>query len=242
MAAMGPCQRMTPSWSMATLVGDGADGGHVVGDGDGGGADLGDELADQRVDDAGEDRVEAGGGLVEEDDRRVGGDGAGEADALLHAAGELGRVEVGGLGAEADAGELGDGERAGVACARGACGRGMRRKATFCQTVRLSKSAPPWKSMPKWRRKARRSISAKGLPSIRICAGVRGEDAEDAFQRHRLAGAGAADDDEALAGHDLERDAGEHGLGAEGLADVAELDARHGRAGVAHQKKASVRR
>ena len=66
---------------------------------------------------------------------------------------------------------------------------------------------------------------------------VVGEDAEDALQRHRLAGAGAADDDEALAGHDRERDAGEDLLVAEGLADVAELDARD----VRHQKKASVR-
>ena len=90
------------------LVGDRAHRGHVVGDGDRGGAHLGDELADQVVDDPGHDRVEAGGRLVEEDDGRVGGDGAGEADALLHAAGELGRVEVGGLGAEPDPAELGD--------------------------------------------------------------------------------------------------------------------------------------
>ena len=55
---------------------------------------------------------------------------------------------------------------------------------------------------------------------------VVGEDAEDALQRHRLAGARAADDDEALAGHHPEVDAGEHPLGAEGLAHVAELDAR----------------
>ena len=95
------------------VVGDGADRGHVVGDGDRGRAHLGDELADQLVDDVGQDRVEAGGRLVEEDHLGVGGDGAGEADALLHAARELGRVEVGGLGAEADAGELRDRELAG---------------------------------------------------------------------------------------------------------------------------------
>ena len=78
----------------------------------------------------------------------VGSDGAGETDALLHAPRKLGRVEIGGLGSEADPGELVDRE-----VARGARPRGIgawpRRKATFCQTVRLSKSAPPWKSMPK---------------------------------------------------------------------------------------------
>ena len=49
--------------------------------------------------------------------------------------------------------------------------------------------------------------------------------------------------DEALAGHHREGDAVEHLLGAEGLADVAELDPRRRRRrSVAHQKKASVRR
>ena len=50
-----------------------------------------DAVDDQIVDDVGHDRVEAGRRLVEEDDLGLGGDGAGEADALLHAAGQLGR-------------------------------------------------------------------------------------------------------------------------------------------------------
>ena len=123
------------------VVGDGADRGHVVGDGDRRRADLGDELADQIVDDPGHDRVEPGGRLVEEDHRGVGGDGAGEADALLHAAGELGRVEVGGLGAEADAASLAIARSRASARGRAAVRAWRRRKATFCQTVRLSKSA-----------------------------------------------------------------------------------------------------
>ena len=47
-----------------------------------------------------------------------------------------------------------------------------RRKATFCQTVRLSKSAPPWNSMPKWRRKARRSMRGERLAVDQDLAGV----------------------------------------------------------------------
>ncbi len=60
------------------IVGNGAHGGHVVGDGHGGGAHLHDDLTDQVVDDAGHDRVQPGGGLVEKDNLRLGGDGAGQ--------------------------------------------------------------------------------------------------------------------------------------------------------------------
>ena len=49
---------------------------------------------DQIVDDVGHDRIEAGGRLVEEDDLRIGGDGARQADALLHAAGKFGRRKI----------------------------------------------------------------------------------------------------------------------------------------------------
>ena len=170
----------------------------------GGRAHLGDELADEVVDDAGHDRVEAGGRLVEEDHRRVGGDGAGEADALLHAAGELGRVEVGGLGAEADAGELVDREVAGGAAAerrRGGRGSGGRRRSARPSGCR--RAPPPGRACRSGGgRRAGRS-RASGRAVDEDCARVGGEDAEDALQRHRLAGARAADDDEALAGHDL---------------------------------------
>jgi hypothetical protein len=83
------------------VVGDLAGRRHVVGDRDGGGAEPLDAVDDEIVDDVGHDRVEAGRGLVEEDDLGVGGDGAGEADALLHAARQLGREQLGDVGAEA---------------------------------------------------------------------------------------------------------------------------------------------
>src|SRR3546814_1774638 len=53
---------------------------------------------------------------------------------------------------------------------------------------------------------------------------VRPDQAQDAFQHHRLAGAGAADHDEALARAELEVDALEHALGAEALRDALKLD------------------
>ena len=228
MSAIGPCQRTMPPCSIATSVGDGAHGGHVVGDGDGGGAHLGDQLADQVVDDAGHDRVEAGGGLVEEDDGGVGGDGAGEADALLHAARELGRVEVGGLGPEADAAR---------ACRWRARGRprGEQRLAGVAQAegdVLPDRQAVEERAALEQHAEVAQEGAAvdrgEGHAVDQDLAAVGREDAEDAFQRHRLAGARAADDDEALAGHDLERDAGRAPACApKALLHVDELDARH---------------
>ena len=68
------------------FVGDFARGGHVMRDGDGGRAEGFDLLKDEIIDGVGGDRVEAGGWFIEEDQIRLGDDGTGEADALLHAA------------------------------------------------------------------------------------------------------------------------------------------------------------
>ncbi len=73
-----------------------------MGDGDGGRAQLLHLRLDQIVDDVAHDGVEAGGRLVEENDLGLGGDGAGEADALAHAAGKLGRHQVGHFRPQAD--------------------------------------------------------------------------------------------------------------------------------------------
>src|SRR6185437_5688223 len=55
-------------------------------------------------------------------------------------------------------------------------------------------------------------------------AGIRLHQAEDTFDRHRFAGAGAADDDEALALLQVEIDAVEHNLRAEGFLEAANGD------------------
>ena len=68
------------------VVGDLAGAGHVMRDRQRSRAEALDRLDDQFVDDVGHDRVEAGRRLVEEDDFRVGGDGAGKAHPLLHPA------------------------------------------------------------------------------------------------------------------------------------------------------------
>src|SRR5690606_7028272 len=64
------------------------------------------------------------------------------------------------------------------------------------------------------------------------------QDAEDALEQNRFAGAGAADDDEALPLLDGEVDAVQHHLGAEPLGDA--FDGDLGEAGVRHDPKNST--
>jgi hypothetical protein len=95
-------------------------------------------------------------------------------------------------------------------------GRAAAGKATFCQTVSESNSAAPWNSMPKRARNASRSPAAASWPSTRICR-HRAQQAQDAFQQHRLAGARAADDHHAFAARDRQVDAAQHRLGPKAL-------------------------
>ena len=55
-------------------------------------------------------------------------------------------------------------------------------------------------------------------------AGVGFENAEDAFDQHRLAGAGPADHHNRFAGGDIEIDAAQHLLFTEGFGDAAQPD------------------
>ena len=82
------------------------EGGHrrIVGDQHQGGPLAGAQLGQQLQDAAAGGAVEVAGGLVGEQDRRPGGEGAGEGDPLLLAARELARVVVAAVG-EADGGQ-----------------------------------------------------------------------------------------------------------------------------------------
>ena len=162
--------------------------------------------ADQPVEVGGADRVEAGGRLVEEQDLRVEGQGAGEPGALAHAAGQLGRIFVAGVDRQADQREL----EAGRSAAAARSGRRKRSRSgvwMFSATVSELNSAPSWNSTP-WRAcSARRAASSRPrscCPSTSISPALGLRQAEDAAQQHRLAGAGAADDAEHLAAADLE--------------------------------------
>ena len=91
-----------PRYITATVVGDVPDDGQVVGDEQVRQAELLLEVL-QQVHDAGLDRhVERRDRLVEDDHRRVEGEGTGDADALALAAGELVGEALGVVGRQAD--------------------------------------------------------------------------------------------------------------------------------------------
>ena len=90
-----------PALDHRDLAGDVADHRHLVGDEQDGQAELAVDAREQVEDRAGGFRVERGGRLVGEQHLGLGGERAGDADALLLAAGEFGRVAVALVG-EAD--------------------------------------------------------------------------------------------------------------------------------------------
>ena len=89
------------------------------------------------------DGVERGEGLVEEEQGRIGGQGAGDADALALSAGEFAGVagaEFGGV--EADGGQSSSAVRAAMRSGGQFCRRGTR--PTLASTVQWGKSPPSW--------------------------------------------------------------------------------------------------
>ena len=72
--------------------------------------------------------------------------------------------------------------------------------------------------------RAARRAPITSSPSISIEPRSGSQDAEDALQQHRLAGARAADHHDQLALGDVEIDAVQHLLGAEALVQVADAD------------------
>ena len=97
----------------------------------------------------------------------------------------------------------------------------------FSNTFMESKSAPSWNDMPNLRRIARqtRGVGAREVLAVHDdVPAVRLDEADQVLEQDALAGARAADDDERLAGHDLELDAAQHLLAAERLPEVDDGD------------------
>ena len=211
-------------------VGRGAGEAHLVGDDDHRHAPLGevDHDVEDLLDHLG---VERRGRLVEEHHLGLHGQRAGDGDALLLAAGELGGVLLG-LVADADPVE----ELACLASRRRPCF--MPRtligpSVTFSRIVLWAKRLKLWKTMPT---SARRAASA--LPSCGQRLAVEGDRAlvdglepVDRAAQRRLAGAGRADDDDDLAALDGEVDVLEHVQLAEPLVHAVEDDERLARRG-----------
>ena len=135
----GPEHRQVPVVEQADVVRHRAGGVDVVGDDQAGGVGLGVEVDDQLVQVGGAHRVEAGVGLVEQDDLGVEHQRTGQAGALAHAAGDLAGQLVLGAG-EADQLHLLGDDRLDLglgllACAR-AAGRRCCRRGSSSRTAR----------------------------------------------------------------------------------------------------------
>ncbi len=202
-----------------------------MGDDDGGEAELAAGVGDEGEDGVAPHRVEAGGGLVEEHQLGAGDEGAGEGEAFLHPAGELGRVAPG------VALELEAPERVGHALADLGLGQegGLleRERDVFPGGERVEQGVALEKVG---------AAGAKGGEGGGVAAGERRaveadlagvgrEHAREALEEHGLAGAGLAHDGEHAAARHGEIDVGEHDAVAEAFFQAAGREQGGGRRG-----------
>ena len=208
-------------------VGDLARARHVVGNRQRRRAELPHAFDDQVVDDIGHDRVEAGRRLVEEDDVGPGRDGARQRHALLHAAGKLCRHQLADLGPEADLGQRL--QRNGLRLPARLVSAGNEPERHVLPDRQAVEQRAALEQHPHARIDglARRALEADRLRAVDEDAPpVRLDDAERAFDRNRLAGARPADDDHRLARADIQIDAAQHALRAEGFMQAPDADLR----------------
>ena len=183
----------------------------VVGDADHRRAVLLGGALQQADDDLAVLAVERGGGLVGEQQLRVLGQGAGDGDALLLAAGQLGRALV--------QARL----QARPRSARGWPARGPRRPgtpwyfrmiSTCCRAVSAGNRLKPWKMKPQWSSRNRSILPARSVqrswPSAVTEPGVGLQQARERGDQGRLARARGAHDHGHLAVAGLEVDALQH--------------------------------
>ena len=171
-------------------------------------------------------RVERGERLVHQQHLRLVGEHARDLDALLHAAGQLGRDACGpGPSARPARDSAAPVARARRAARRACAGRTRRCPAP---TASGSSESSPWKTTP-------RSAAgpAIGLPAIADVARARRLEARHHVEHGGLAAAAGAQQAEELAGLDVEREVADGNVIAAlhraiDLADLRELNERHG--------------
>ena len=208
------------------------------------------EVSDDLEDFADEFGVEGGGWFVEEHKFGVHGEGSGDGDALLLAAGELGGVGVGFVG-EADAGEEGLGGLGGLVAGLaedldGAFGDVLE-GGHVGEEVEALEDHSCGAALPGYFWGAEGVEAVVGLAIADEFAvepegsGVESFELVDAAEEGGLAGAGGSDDADDLAGVDLEGDAIEGAVAGEGLADVDGVDHWRGHRAVPRAKRRSMR-
>ena len=194
-----------------------------MGDGHGGGTHFDHDLADQVVDDAGHDGVKAGGGFVEEDDLGLGSDGAGKADAFLHAAREFRREQIGHIGGQAHTAQLLDRDFAGFffgfgqRSAQQAEGDVLPDRQAVKQRAALKEHAEPGQKGV--------ALDFRGVFAIqRDRPLILHHQAQNAFQQNRFPGAGATNDHHAFAAVDGQVYPIQNAFRAKGFMDVCQFN------------------
>src|ERR1043165_1072892 len=196
----------------------------VVRDDDGRHVQLRLQVDDHLVDLLRGDRVEAGGRLVVEDHLRLEHDGAGQADALAHAAGKVDRQEVLGV-RQVDELEL---------LTHGALDLPFRhlrmlaqRKGDVLEDGHGVEECAALEEHPEFLAHAIQLFLGEIGDVLFLdddASRVRRLEAEHVPQSDGFSGAGAAEDDEDFAAEDGEARAAQHLLRAIGLVDVVKLD------------------
>ena len=194
-----------------------------MGNGHRGRAHFGHDFPDQLVDHPGHDRIQPGRRFVKEDDLGFRRDGAGQADALLHAARKLGRVKLGHIGRQADAAQFFNGNLAGLGL--GALLRSAQQAESHVfphahrikQRTTLEQHAKPSKESV--------ALDLRHVLTIqRDRAAVRVDKPKDTFQQHRFPGARSADDDHGLARRDVQGHTPQHRVAAKAFGDILQGD------------------
>src|SRR5471032_2471950 len=213
---------------------------HVVRDGHGGALECLIHFDDQIGHHVAEDRVETGRRLVEKKNLRFQGDGAGEANAPPHAAGELRWTLV------LDAAEMDLLQTLRDATADlvlGHVGMPAKWERDVLEYGHRIEESPFLKRHAESRAEAvqlaRRHVADLFAVDVDLSA-VRLQEADDVLERHALSRSGAADDHNRFTVLDVDRHVMQHFFRSEGLVDVLHRDGDGGLLG--HQKRSFVRK
>ena len=169
-------------------------------------------------------RIKRRGRLVEQHDLRLHAQRAGDGDALLLAAGELARDTC--APARGCGPAPGTPSRSAIACFFGTRFTQVGARVRLSSTVRCGNRLNCWNTMPTSRRMRStvRTSRVSSMPSTTMRALLVLLQRVDAADHRRLAGAGRAADDDALAAVDGQRDVAQHVEGAVPLVDAVEAD------------------
>ena len=195
---------------------------HVARHREGGRAGPFDGVPNERDDRAGQNRVEAGGRVVEHEEAGLGGDRAAQRDALLHAPGKLGRRTIGNVRPEAHRCEdfhgplLGGAAGHPVAVDKGEC-HVLPHAETVEERVLLEQHADAAHQMLQF---ALVEACEVGV-SEADAAALHRHQAEQAFQQDRLAARRRADQHGRLPLGHVEIDSAQHGPAVERLDHAA---------------------